>query len=181
MKKYKKIISSVIILLVMFSMFISPAYAVTLSGLRNRKQSKINWCWAACAEMLGIYYGNNYTQSNICKYVMGNTDDQSATIHEAGTAIQYATDQNTAIKYWEISEDDVLYELTAGRPFAIRLVWNNGNGHLVVCGGYTAGELRILDPLESNGSSTYYEYDELVNGTQTTGGYGRWHYTIEIE
>ena len=168
--------------IMVFVMAVSPVAAASISGLSNRKQTMTKWCWAACAQTIGKYYGFTGSQADICKYVMGNTNNQTANIYEASTAIQYASGKTTTIKYSELSTSQVSAEISAKRPFEIRLGWNGSmsNGHFVVCGGYTSGKLKILDPLEANGSSADYAYSDFVNGVDTTGGYGVWTHSTTL-
>ncbi|MBQ9329803.1 MAG: hypothetical protein IJ221_02295 [Oscillibacter sp.] len=180
--KSRKVLFVNFLLTILLIANIPIASAINL-GLSNRKQIMTNWCWAACAQTIGWYYGNtSLTQANICNYVMGNTNNQTANIYEAATAIQYAADVTTTIRYRALSESEVQQEInTDMEPFEIRIGWNGSltNGHFIVCGGYSGGTLRICNPLDANGTSYTYSYSDLVSGVDITGGYGRWtHSTI---
>lgn len=178
-------IKQIALILMVASLLIvsTPNASAKSLGLSNRKQQKTLWCWAACAEIIGRYYGNYATQSSICSYVMGNSDNQNANFFEAATAIQYVTGEVTAIRYRALTESEISQEInTDEEPFEIRIGWNGSftNGHFVVCGGYTSGSLEICNPLDSNGDSYDYDYSDLVNGVDLTGGYGIWTHTTII-
>ncbi len=70
--------------------------ARTLSVTRYQ-QEKTNWCWAASAKMLGKYFGSTKTQSQICQYVKGNTNNVGASNSEITKAMEYATGKNCSI------------------------------------------------------------------------------------
>ena len=161
---------------------VSPVAAASISGLSNCKQTMTKLCWAACAQKIGKYYGFTGAQADICKYVFGNTNNQTATVYEAATAIQYTSGKTTTVKSSKLSTSQVTAEISAKRPFEIRVGWDGSwsNGHFVVCGGYTNGNLKILDPLLSNGSSADYAYSDLVNGVDMSGGYGVWTHSTTL-
>ena len=89
--KIKKFVSLLSVIFI-FSANVPQASARSL-GVGNRTQAKSNWCWVACAEMIGRYYGYTNSQSEICRRTIGNTDNEIATVYTASRAIQIAANE----------------------------------------------------------------------------------------
>lgn len=88
--KIRIIISSLLIICVISV----PAYALSTSNpltMTKYSQQYSHWCWAACAQMVGKYFGTSYTQSQIVKQIKGSTVDDGATDRELTLALQYTT------------------------------------------------------------------------------------------
>lgn len=66
----------------------SKTYSVKIT---RYSQNKTNWCWAACAQMIGNYYGNNKSQKTICKKIKGKSINEGASDDELETALKYVT------------------------------------------------------------------------------------------
>ncbi|NCB91744.1 MAG: hypothetical protein EOM40_04120 [Clostridia bacterium] len=78
-----------------------------------------------------------------------------------------------------LSFDEVISYIDNRHPFNVRIRWNNGNGHAVVCGGYSRAQssMWIIDPWE-NTTSQPYNYTSLVEGTTLATGSGRYRFTV---
>lgn len=181
--KVKKFLSLLFVICI-FSANVPQASARSL-GVGNRTQAKSNWCWVACAEMIGRYYGYTNSQSEICRRTIGNTDNEIATIYTASRAIQIATNELvTSVVYRPLTEAEVTREINADRePFEIRVGWNGSltNGHFIVCDGYSSNSsLEICNPLDGNNIAHDYDYEKLKSGLDITGGYGIWSHTTII-
>ena len=179
-KKIKRIKSFLIgvlsiVLFVQGTFYIVQAANVTIN-VTKCAQEKSKWCWAACAEMVGKYYGHSFSQKNICKHVKGQVIDEAATISEITSALGYTT-SHTVNSTGVLSFSGLSKAIYAGSPRVIRIGWTSGNGHVYVLagireetGGQTAG-LYLIDPIAGHGNA-YYAYTKLVNGTNLAAGHG---------
>ncbi len=107
--------------------------------ITRKEQEKDNWCWAACAQMLGNYYGNTLSQSNICQYIKGSIVDQTADYIDTTNAFRYAISNVSSkknITYWSaVSFYKFVNTIKLGDPAVLRMKWSNGKGHVVIVGG----------------------------------------------
>ena len=75
---------------------------------------------------------------------------------------------------------EVQLQIDDGDPVEIRIGWDGSlmNGHFMIVGGYSGSSLKILNPLNSAGSSSYYSHSSLVNGASISGGTAVWTHSI---
>lgn len=146
-------------------------------------QEKSKWCWAACAQMVGVYYGKTYSQSSICIHVKGEIINQLADVNEVSKAIRYTL--NRVTQAGVASSAAFLIEAQAKRPAVLRIGWASTNyksGHVYVVygasealGSVEAG-LYLIDPI-SGVANKFYPYLSLVNGTTLDSGTGKYTHT----
>ncbi len=153
-------------------------------GITRSEQQKSNWCWAACAKMIGNYYGKTITQSNIVEYVKGDYNNNDvANMYEANSALIYASDMSTEFD-GVLSLSEVKREIDDGDPIEIRIGWDGGTlmrGHFLVVGGYRISSIRIIDPATSSSGSKYFTYSALINGADLDSGSNAcWTHSIVI-
>lgn len=145
--------------------------AKTLSVTRYQ-QEKTNWCWAASAKMLGKYFGKTKTQSQICQYVKGNTNNVGASNREITKAMEYATGKNSSITGNLTFTEIKSFIGDKGKPIGMSMAWNSGGGHVLVMKGYTSNQSVVLvDPAQGCTGGTYPLY-KLINGTSIQSGTG---------
>nr|WP_300005058.1 papain-like cysteine protease family protein [Tissierella sp.] len=143
-------------------------------------QEKTNWCWSACAKMIGVYYGRTYSQSSICNHVKGSLINDTANLSEVTSAIRYAS--NKGVQAGVASFAAFLIETKSKRPAVLRIGWNSGGGHVYVVYGAkegsvsTTGGLYLTDPIAGRGNA-FYPYSKLVNGTTLASGTGKYTHT----
>lgn len=140
-------------------------------------QEKSNWCWAACAKMLGKYYtGVAMSQSDIVTYVQGSSSGNNlATGNDTKKALTYATSRVvtfTGVQSYSAIENRIY---VGEKPFCINVIKSNGIGHLHVVNGINglpaSEQINLIDPSPNNGSK-WYQYTALVNGTEFPFGTG---------
>lgn len=146
-------------------------------------QAKNNWCWAACAEMVGTYgvaspY-NQYHIVNEIKGVPGNLyPDVGAEIEEQKRAIEFASvNSKTASAYSEfISLSSALDELVKNQPFKIGITYvENLTRHAMVVYGLDRNSyedmLKFVDPAYLEGSNKMMATYSFIkeNNTYITG------------
>lgn len=152
--------------------------------ISRQGQQKSEWCWAACAVMIGTYHTNiHITQKQVVEYIKGYDINEGAYPWEVVDAINYASDFGKSA--YQINRplefNEIVSTLDSNKPFCISMKWFTVNySHTVVAAGYNLDEntIFIIDPAE-NAENTYYDYTSLKNGTQIRSGYGYWNYTIE--
>ncbi|MCQ2495157.1 MAG: C39 family peptidase [Lachnospiraceae bacterium] len=175
-KKMLKLLSIIIALLVMplQSVAATPPYSNSLSVSRSQ-QEKSNWCWAACAKMVGNYMGYSRSQTNIVNYVKGSSADVGASASEVCSALAYATN-NTYYSSTIVppSMSSIKSQIDSAVPIVVRMDWTSGGSHNVVVKGYTdATKLIIVDPEVGCSGIMSYEYSDLQTGTWISSGHGR--------
>lgn len=182
--KVKKLKSCFCLLLVLMILNISIRFVyidASTVNISRCQQLESKWCWAACAQMLGKYYGNNVSQPDIVKAVKGKRVNEGGEPHEVVSAIKYAARRDSAYAGM-IPFAGMERELYYGKPFVIRMQWNTGGGHvLVVSGTYpsSAGldKVRLVDPAQGCSTATY-SFNALVNGTKIQSGTGHYSHTF---
>ena len=180
--KISKGLVCLIISLVIVNASLGSAYATAYTmNVTKYAQEKTNWCWVACAKMIGAYYGRLYAQSDICQYVKGSVVNQTASLSEVTSAINYAS--NRSVMQAGVAKlDAFINEARNNRPSVLRIGWNSGGGHVYVVRGAqeemgpALGGLFVIDPI-SGRANAFYEYSKLVNGTTLASGTGKYTHT----
>lgn len=154
---------------------------VTEILISKQKQEQLDWCWAACAVMVGTYETNSKkTQSDIVKNIKVDPNSLGGKPSETVKAVNYASN-NKKIGHNEgclIGFDKLVDEIDNNRPMILLWQWSGGGGHMVVCSGYhTDGFVHVTDP-DENIDSSYYKYDDLLNGFEIEGHKGTTYSTI---
>lgn len=130
-------------------------------------QEQDNWCWAGVSKCIFEYYGYAVEQCQIAEYAR-----QVSTWHDFGD-VDCCQDATLGCNYWNyawgcegsiqdilvyfdsiqndgfssyLSQADIRFELSAGRPFVIRWGWYSGGGHFVVGHGIKNNYLHYMDP-----------------------------------
>lgn len=169
-----------IVALLLFLTIISSSESVYANSYEisvyKYSQEQSNWCWAACAKMIGNYYGHYKTQSSICSYVKGSVANKTANLSEVTKAIEYASGRDAY--HIGVAEFSVFcVQMQIKRPAVIRIQWYGGGGHVyVVTGaceqsGVSEASLRLIDPIDGV-REKYYPYNALCSGTDLDSGLG---------
>ncbi len=182
MNNKKKGTVACIVSFIVIAVFVLQVNASTYNlNVTKYSQEKSNWCWAACAKMVGKYYGYNLSQSAICIYVKGSAVNEAASLSEVTKAIGYASKK--IISQSGIAQSQAFsINIKANKPCVLRIGWNSGGGHVYVISGIQEGVpfddtyLYMIDPISGN-SSGYYAYSSLVNGTTLKAGTGKYTHT----
>jgi len=161
--------------MLMLSMSITAFAASKTLGVSEIDQNKSNWCWAACAQMIGSYFNSSAgkDQYDIVKKIKGNTNDQTGSDSDICKAIRYASGDTVTYKTSDsaLSFSGCQTEIDDGDPFVAKLVGSDVS-HVVVVSGYKTGStnyLYVLDPSPNVGAQ-YFSYTGMVNGTTGTLG-----------
>lgn len=149
-------------------------------------QERDNWCWAASALMAARTGGTSTkTQAQIVEHIKGSVVDKTATSDEIRQAANFASGTTDYyVTYSELTEEQLVTEINAGRPVIVVRAWYDSLGypagaHATVVYGYqlSGSDLvfKIHDPLPKNEGSSYnWTYSNIVHGTDS----GYWKETI---
>ncbi len=172
--------------LVFSTLITSNVFAATKNLSVDRvRQSKTNWCWAACGEMMGSYLYSSSTrdQYDIYEEIKGSrTTNYTANLNEVRNAIEYGAHDKVNISYstskWAFSKFKT--SIDNYEPVVIRMGWSNGGGHVVVVKGYndSNSSVNIVDPAST--TISYYKVSDLINGTTIQSGTGTYTHTFYV-
>ncbi len=154
-------------------------------------QDQINWCWAATAVSIAVYYdsASPWLQCTLADAEFGRTtccDDGSTAGCDRPWYLNLAL---TRVGHFARAEPGpeplqptLATEIEARRPVATKIDWSEGGGHFPVITGYTdfvVGEppvrekyLAIQDPAYGQ---SFVPYDSFRTAYQ---GSGTWTYTF---
>jgi ABC-type bacteriocin/lantibiotic exporter with double-glycine peptidase domain len=118
-------------------------------------QHQSEWCWAAVAASIANFYeGNNkLKQCDIVNKMLildtccddGSSDSCNQQFHLEPTLQRIRHLQRSQPGQPDFAA--VVAEMTAGRPLAVRILWSEGGGHVVVVYGVTDDrKVHIADP-----------------------------------
>jgi hypothetical protein len=149
-------------------------------------QAQSNWCWAACAQMVLRFYGNDTVQQlDIASRFFGpeSCADPGSDLCNSAAQVDYLAlvysqwGRKVAYTPDKVSFDILQSEINANRPVEIGFQGDDGNGHQVLVCGYnfdsTGPYLLVNDPLW--GSGAVY-YDNIV----VAYGQGSWQWTWQM-
>lgn len=180
-----KICVKCICVLLVLGLFIIPTkdiHAATYYvNVTKFSQEQSNWCWVACAKMIGNYHGRYYTQSSICSHVKGSVVNQTASLSEVSSAIRY-TSNKVVSQVGTASLQAFITNIQMSRPAVLRMAWDSGGGHVYVVSGAqeqsgaALASLYLIDPIAGR-SSGYFNYSKLLNGVTLASGTGKYTHT----
>lgn len=150
---------------------------------RMQHQQQSNWCWAALASSVSVYYdaSSPWTQGQLADKMLQQTTccvdggsaacDQPSCADRALSAIGNLADtKNGAATF-----DHVREEVDAKRPMGCRIRWTGGGDHAVAIYGYDAAahppRVFVADPLFGTMHCTYDHFSSAYKGK------GSWQHT----
>lgn len=176
-KKVKIIVISVIVCSILTNVNVVHAAsgACFLGGVERVQQAKSNWCWAACAEMVGVYETTStLDQWDVVALIYGSTyPNNSGSVFNIVSGINYVSRNTKAASFSRFISLETLQSEIGDKhhPLVIRLAWESGGGHFVVAKGYNGSSINIIDPW-GNTATQYYSYASLLNGGTFANGTG---------
>lgn len=153
--------------------------------INRQTQQMSNWCWAASSVMIGTYNtSHTVTQEDVVIEVKGSRVDWAGSESDEEQAINFASN-NSKIADGEdffSSFNSAVNEIDNNRPYLVRMSWNSGGGHAVVCAGYNSNtnEIRIIDP-GRDCETRYYNYDAFRTRITLRSGTGRTRGIVTFE
>lgn len=147
-----------------------------------RRQTGVNWCWAACGEMLfPLINGISRAQCDIASTALGRVccgSPNAPVVCDVGAWPDHAyPPQNvpTTRVHGALSRAQVRQQLLAGKPVQACYQWAGGpNTHVaLIVGEYGNGDLEVFDPLAAygRGRRTFQDVENAY-------GLGRWVLTF---
>lgn len=150
-------------------------------------QEQSLWCWAGTAQMIMAYHKVSVRQLDLAKKVVRDPlpgIEGARRFNRGGWPPfrQWAFERRLRSGRSPLSQEDVLKEIDAGRPFAVSWRYRDGGGHMLVIVGYLwiGDELWLVandpwPPGESGGDRSLISYDHYVGGLA-----GAWRTYFEI-
>jgi hypothetical protein len=149
-----------------------------------QQQCHSNWCWAAVAASVVEYYdpASGTAQCEVANRDLRREDCCAAECGDGNVDFNVTNVLASPLNRFHCFErlkrmrraapDEVLTEMTAGRPLCVRSVWAGGGAHFLVVVGYRRrGEndpvLSLADPYWGYSEYTYSRFSKHY---QLTGG-----------
>ncbi|ARF59248.1 hypothetical protein B1H19_05650 [Streptomyces gilvosporeus] len=137
------------------------------------KQVQDQWCWDASGLTIAKYWGyNQYSQQDFCRLAAQNSnlscDNQPATLDDLANGLGNIGLSNTG---YDLSRNasfsEVGKEIDGQRPFAVRIGWNSGGGHMNVIYGYDPSSQMVAvgDPWQTTQTYTWWNYSDYVSNS----------------
>lgn len=186
----KKIITVILAILVTASSIcyynLKPVNAdsPTTISVTVYQQENTNWCWAACAKMVGKYYsGTAISQSNIVKYIKGVVVNEMATVTQTKNAATYASSgwkTFSIMSSGSVSFSTIQTKINAGKLMISACgVYSGGTrigGHMMVLNGWNSGNANYVYFVNPQDGYSYARtYSAFINGMTIQG------YTLKHE
>ncbi|MFI9308688.1 papain-like cysteine protease family protein [Streptomyces triculaminicus] len=138
-----------------------------LLNIGMQKQVRDQWCWDASGLTIANYWGyTNYNQYDFCRLAaQGNSgldcNNQPATLGDMANGLRNMGFRNSGTDLWRnASFAETQSEIANGRPFAVRIGWTSGGGHMNVIYGYDSASnmVAVGDPWPSTQTYTWWNY-----------------------
>ncbi|GGR07899.1 papain-like cysteine protease family protein [Streptomyces netropsis] len=152
-----------------------------LLNIGMQKQVRDQWCWDASGLTIANYWGyTNYNQYDFCRLAaQGNSgldcNNQPATLGDMANGLRNMGFRNSGTDlYRNASFGETQTEVANGRPFAVRIGWTSGGGHMNVIYGYdsTSNMVAVGDPWPSTQTYTWWNYSTYAGNNSF-----RWTHT----
>lgn len=141
--------------------------------IKMQKQVQTQWCWDASGLTIAKYWGfTGYDQQAFCQLAASgrwvNCNNQPATLEDManGLAKMGIADSGESISRASFSQ--TTDQIKAGHPFAVRIGWLSGGGHMNVIYGYdsTSRMIAVGDPWPDTQTYTWWAYDKYASNNQ---------------
>jgi hypothetical protein len=149
--------------------------------------AQLEWCWAACAQMLAYFFQNQLTdQCNFANLLFPGQDccaapaacDQPVDL-SAVTKLFPAFGKSADFQPNPIEFEDIQTEITAGRPVQVGYQWSTQGNHVAVIAGVSEDNVGPLvyvnDPDPQFGNGWVY-----FSNLKVAYGHGTWQWTWMI-
>ncbi|MGW3043910.1 papain-like cysteine protease family protein [Kitasatospora sp. NPDC001159] len=143
----------------------------TALDITMQKQVQDQWCWDASGLTVATYWGyNQYNQYDFCRLAQQgrwlDCNDRPATLDDMANGLSAMGFRNSGHDLnRNASFSEVTNEIANGRPFAVRIGWTSGGGHMNVIYGYdsTSNMIAVGDPWPSTQTYTWWNFNTYVN------------------
>ncbi|WP_195911173.1 papain-like cysteine protease family protein [Streptomyces kaniharaensis] len=139
--------------------------------LTMQKQVKTQWCWDATGVTIAGFWGHTgVSQEQFCQLsAQGrwlDCNNQPATLEDMANGLARLGLGNSGRSLSRnASSAESAAEITAGRPFGVRIGWRSGGGHMNVIYGYDSATdmVAVGDPWPTTQTYTWWNYNTYVN------------------
>ena len=157
--------------------------------LNRKQQEKDNWCWAASAQMVGLYKNpsSTVTQTDIVKKVYGTDVNLGGNHKDVITGINCMTGLSCSVNG---QIDSSLFEsniLIKNNPCVLYINWTGNalklKGHYVVARGYNkwGDTVNVVDPAKGcTNLNDWISHADLTGPCKFQSGTGYYENTITI-
>ncbi|MGW2253210.1 papain-like cysteine protease family protein [Kitasatospora sp. NPDC001660] len=143
----------------------------TALDITMQKQVQDQWCWDASGLTIATYWGyNQYSQYDFCRLAQQgrwlDCNDRPATLDDMANGLSAMGFRNGGYDLnRNASFSEVANEIANGRPFAVRIGWASGGGHMNVIYGYdsTSNMIAVGDPWPSTQTYTWWNFNTYVD------------------
>lgn len=143
------------------------------------RQQQLNWCWAACCEMLLQFHSlTPASQCQMASHVFGRTCC-AAPLHpdcdQGAWPDDVYGDFGVWVRRWDqvFSEGEVEAFIAAKTPLEVYYAWTGGKAHVaIIVGRFANGDLLVHDPSYGTGRRSY-------RAVVSAYGLGAWTMTYE--
>ncbi|MEV7023898.1 papain-like cysteine protease family protein [Kitasatospora sp. NPDC093558] len=143
----------------------------TALDITMQKQVQDQWCWDASGLTIATYWGyRQYNQYDFCRLAQQgrwlDCNDRPATLDDLANGLSAMGFRNSGHDLnRNASFGEVTNEIANGRPFAVRIGWTSGGGHMNVIYGYdsTSNMIAVGDPWPSTQTYTWWNFNTYVD------------------
>lgn len=192
MKIFLRIVSLLLCMGIYLSCASVPVSAIVVnqvpSTIKDIKQEKSNWCWAACSEIVGksVYPSSSVSQSQIVNKLKGSIGNYLGSINDIMAGCEYAGNYKKRFTYGDSCYNELLDFSQVGTRIgngigviAAVYVTNNLQHDVVIAAttfydgdGGTTYSIGYIDPID--GKRYYCSFDDFCSGNKEGGArYGR--------
>ena len=140
-------------------------------------QQQTNWCWAAVATSVALYYdpASTWTQCAVANGELGRTDCCGTGASGPCNVYGYLASSLTRVghlDHWAAGTAtfaQVGTEIDAGRPLGVRTAWSGGGAHFLAIVGYRLifDMLAVDDPWYGKSDVSYSAFSTNYQGSGT--------------
>lgn len=152
-----------------------------------QRQVQTNWCWAANAASISLFYsaGSTWTQCKVACSALGRTDCCNSPVSRFCNVAWYleralsVTSNFRSMLGSSTGMNDITKEIGSGLVIGVRIGWNGGGGHFISIYGYddtTANNpyIYVDDPITG---PSLIKLGELISNYQQAGTWTHTYYT----
>ncbi|WP_354644250.1 papain-like cysteine protease family protein [Kitasatospora camelliae] len=139
----------------------------TTLNISMQKQVRDQWCWDASGLTIATYWGRTgYNQYDFCRLAAQGTwvdcNNRPATLEDMANGLAKMGFRNSGTSlYRNATFAETTNEIASGRPFAVRIGWRTGGGHMNVIYGYdnSSNMIAVGDPWPTTQTYTWWNYN----------------------
>lgn len=129
------VLLSIAVYLSCVSTYASAGMYTFIADVTPIKQAKPNWCWAACAEMVGksVNPNSKRTQYDVVQYLKGNQNDQTGKVSDIVLGCEYVSHNSKNFTFGMLKPEGLVQRILPREGVVAVLTQRNGTGgHAVV-------------------------------------------------